>query len=41
MKNPKNCPECNEKLHEGEHKFQDDAYQVAYCKKCGFRRETP
>jgi uncharacterized protein YbaR (Trm112 family) len=36
-----NCPECKNKLHEGQHKFADGMFYVQYCKKCGFRKESP
>ena len=35
------CPNCNTKLHEGQHKFSDGYYKVKYCKNCGFREEKP
>ncbi|MDO8643237.1 MAG: hypothetical protein Q7R76_06710 [Candidatus Woesearchaeota archaeon] len=35
------CPECKEKLHEGQHKFADGFYTIKYCKQCGFREEKP
>jgi hypothetical protein len=38
---PENCPKCGKKLHQGEHKFSDGEYNVAYCKTCGFRSELP
>lgn len=41
MKSKEFCPECNKKLHEGEHKFSDGAYKVRYCKDCGYRQEIP
>ena len=37
----KNCPECGNKLHEGQHKFIDGNYKVLYCKNCGYRNEIP
>ncbi|MBS3126948.1 zf-TFIIB domain-containing protein [Candidatus Woesearchaeota archaeon] len=36
-----NCPECKQKLHEGQHKYTDGLFTVQYCKNCGFRKETP
>jgi|TARA_Y100000310_G_C20127385_1_gene554258 hypothetical protein len=36
-----NCPDCDAKLHKGQHKFSDGLYDVAYCKECGFRTEKP
>ncbi|MFH1276519.1 MAG: hypothetical protein ABIH82_05390 [Candidatus Woesearchaeota archaeon] len=36
-----NCPECKHELHHGQHKFADGMYDVYYCKKCGFKKETP
>ncbi|MBS3140220.1 zf-TFIIB domain-containing protein [Candidatus Woesearchaeota archaeon] len=33
------CPECQSKLHEGQHKFPDGIFVVKYCKNCGFREE--
>ncbi len=41
MKQKEFCPECKEKLHQGDHKFSDGEYQISYCKKCGFRSERP
>jgi hypothetical protein len=41
MKERTHCPECKEKLHEGQHKFSDGFYMVKYCKKCGYRSEKP
>ena len=41
MKYKENCPECNEKLHHGEHKFSDGVYEIRYCKKSGYRQEKP
>ncbi len=35
------CPECHQKLHEGQHKYADGMFHVQYCKKCGFRKENP
>ena len=35
------CPDCGEKLHEGQHKFADGMYYVSSCKECGFKNETP
>lgn len=35
------CPECHQKLHEGQHKFADGFFEVWYCKNCGFRKEVP
>lgn len=35
------CPDCKQKLHEGQHKYADGLYNVKYCKKCGFREEKP
>jgi len=35
------CPDCNFKLHKGQHKFKDGPYFVISCKKCGFRYEEP
>jgi RNase P subunit RPR2 len=36
-----NCPDCHKPLHRGQHKFADGMYDVSYCKKCGFRKESP
>ncbi|MEK6901941.1 MAG: hypothetical protein AABX37_06360 [Nanoarchaeota archaeon] len=36
-----NCPECQQRLHEGQHKFSDGMFLVQYCKKCGFKKEVP
>ncbi|HLC88806.1 MAG TPA: zf-TFIIB domain-containing protein [Candidatus Nanoarchaeia archaeon] len=35
------CPECGQKLHTGQHKFNDGLYEISYCKKCGYRKEEP
>jgi len=35
------CPECGKPLHQGQHKFEDGIYVVAYCKHCGYREEEP
>ena len=36
----KTCPVCKQKLHLGQHHYDDGMFLIEYCKECGFRTEN-